>query len=151
MGQMSYNRPIGCMQINSFSGSTVHRIQVKVKPNSKVSLVEEQPDGTWIVRVKATPVDGKANQEVIEVVAKHFGVAKRDVVISVEQRQKQMDLDRSLGPLAERTFAKGIVQCKKQTKEFIVENQLDLTEVNRWLDQLEDSLPFKHLPTIKLT
>lgn len=58
------------------------RIQVKVKPNSKVSSLEALPDGTWVARVKATPVDGKANHELIAIVAEQFGVAKRDVTIS---------------------------------------------------------------------
>lgn len=56
-------------------------VQVKVKPNSRVSLLEEQPDGTWLAQLKSPPVDGKANEELIALVAKHFACRKSDVSI----------------------------------------------------------------------
>ena len=56
-------------------------IQVKVKPNSRVSLLEQQPDGTWLAQLKSPPVDGKANEELIALVAKQFGCRKSEVSI----------------------------------------------------------------------
>jgi uncharacterized protein (TIGR00251 family) len=56
-------------------------IQVKVKPNARVSEIEEQPDGTWLARIKAPPVDGKANAALVALVAEHFGVRKGVVSI----------------------------------------------------------------------
>ena len=56
-------------------------IQVKVKPNSRASGFEEQADGTWLARIKAPPVDGKANVELIELVAERFNVSKGSVLI----------------------------------------------------------------------
>lgn len=56
-------------------------IRVKVKPNARVSVLEEQPEGTWLARIKAPPVDGKANAELIELVAKRFGCARSAVSI----------------------------------------------------------------------
>jgi uncharacterized protein (TIGR00251 family) len=56
-------------------------IQVKVKPNSRVSLLEQQPDGTWLAQVKSPPVEGKANEELIALVAKQFGCRKSEVSI----------------------------------------------------------------------
>jgi uncharacterized protein (TIGR00251 family) len=56
-------------------------LQIKVKPNSRVSGLEEAGDGTWIARVKSPPVDGKANAELVELVAAHFGCRKSAVVI----------------------------------------------------------------------
>ena len=56
-------------------------IQVKVKPNSRASLLEQQEDGTWIAQIKSPPVDGKANEELINLVAKHFGCHKSQVSI----------------------------------------------------------------------
>ena len=56
-------------------------IQVKVKPNSRVSLLERKEDGTWVAQIKSSPVDGKANAELIALVAKHFGCRKSDVTI----------------------------------------------------------------------
>ena len=56
-------------------------IRVKVKPNARVSALEAQPEGTWLARIKAPPVDGKANAELIELVAKRFGCARSAVSI----------------------------------------------------------------------
>jgi uncharacterized protein (TIGR00251 family) len=56
-------------------------IQVKVKPNSRASLLEERDDGTWLAQIKSPPVDGKANEELLALVAKHFGCRKSDVSI----------------------------------------------------------------------
>jgi uncharacterized protein len=56
-------------------------IQVKVKPNAKVSALEHTEDGTWLARIKSPPVDGKANQELISLVAEQFGVRKSAVTI----------------------------------------------------------------------
>jgi len=56
-------------------------IQVKVKPSARVSEIEEQPDGTWLARIKAPPVDGKANAALLALVAEHFGVRKGAVSI----------------------------------------------------------------------
>ena len=56
-------------------------IQVKVKPNSRVSLLEQQPDGTWLAQIKSPPVDGKANEELIALVAKQFGCRKSEASI----------------------------------------------------------------------
>jgi uncharacterized protein YggU (UPF0235/DUF167 family) len=56
-------------------------LQVKVKPRAKASALSQSPDGTWIAKLKARPVDGKANEELIALVADHFGVRKAAVTI----------------------------------------------------------------------
>jgi uncharacterized protein (TIGR00251 family) len=56
-------------------------LQVKVKPNARVSTLEQLPDGSWLAQLKSPPVDGKANQELIALVARHFGRRKSQVVI----------------------------------------------------------------------
>ena len=56
-------------------------IQVRVKPNSRVQSFEQRPDGTWLARVNAPPVDGKANEALIAMVAGHFGLRKAQVSI----------------------------------------------------------------------
>ena len=56
-------------------------IQVKVKPNARVSALAQGEGGTWIARVKAAPIDGKANEELIALVAGHFGCRKSAVSI----------------------------------------------------------------------
>lgn len=56
-------------------------IQIKVKPNSRTSLLEEREDGTWLAYLKSPPVEGKANEELLALVAKHFGCRKSEVTI----------------------------------------------------------------------
>lgn len=56
-------------------------IQIKVKPNSRASLLQQQEDGTWLAHLKSPPVDGKANAELIALVAKHFNCRKSDISI----------------------------------------------------------------------
>ena len=42
-------------------------IQVKVKPNARVSVIEEADNGPWLAQLKSPPVDGKANKELVDV------------------------------------------------------------------------------------
>ncbi len=56
-------------------------IQIKVKPNSRASRLEQHEDGTWSAHLKSPPVDGKANEELISLVAKHFKRPKSEVSI----------------------------------------------------------------------
>lgn len=70
------------------------RLEIAVKPNARASSLEEQPDGTWVARIAAPPVDGKANAALIELVAGHFGLRKAQVIIKVGQggRRKVVEL-----------------------------------------------------------
>jgi uncharacterized protein YggU (UPF0235/DUF167 family) len=56
-------------------------LQVKVKPNSRASALTPAGDGTWLAQLRSPPVDGKANEELIALVAGHFGVARSAVAI----------------------------------------------------------------------
>jgi uncharacterized protein (TIGR00251 family) len=56
-------------------------IRVKVKPNARVALLEETSDGTWIAHVKSPPIDGKANRELLALVAAHFVRPKSQVTL----------------------------------------------------------------------
>ena len=70
-------------------------LQVKVKPRAKVSELSQAADGTWIAHLKSPPVDGKANDELVDLVAQKFqcrkaaitikaGVASRTKLVRVE-------------------------------------------------------------------
>lgn len=56
-------------------------LQVKVKPRAKVSELSQAADGTWIARLKAPPVDGKANQELVRLIAEKFQCSRAAVTI----------------------------------------------------------------------
>jgi uncharacterized protein (TIGR00251 family) len=56
-------------------------IQVKVKPNARVSILEEVGSGLWLAQLKSPPVDGKANKELVTLIARHFACPKSAVSI----------------------------------------------------------------------
>jgi uncharacterized protein (TIGR00251 family) len=56
-------------------------LEVRARPNSRTSALHQEADGTWRAELRSPPVDGKANAELIELVAKHFGVRKAAVSI----------------------------------------------------------------------
>ena len=61
--------------------SSGRTLLVKVKPNARQSSLERLADGSWLAQLKSPPVDGKANAELIELVAKQFGCAKSSVSV----------------------------------------------------------------------
>lgn len=63
--------------MNAAGKATV--ISVKVKPNARVSLLERTAGGAWLAQLKSAPVDGKANDELLALVARHFGCRKSAV------------------------------------------------------------------------
>ncbi|MDZ7963406.1 MAG: DUF167 domain-containing protein [Nostoc sp. DedSLP03] len=69
--------------------------KIKVKPNSKQQKIEEQPDGSLTVYLKSPPVDGKANEELIKLLADKFDVPKSHIRIKsgFSSRQKLMEID----------------------------------------------------------
>jgi len=56
------------------------KIQIKVKPSSKTEELSREGD-SFIVKVKEPPKEDKANQAVIKLLAKHFGVPQSQVMI----------------------------------------------------------------------
>ena len=70
-------------------------LRIKVKPNDRVSALEALADGTWRARLKSPPVDGKANEELIALVADHFRCRKADVTIraGASGRQKLVKVE----------------------------------------------------------
>lgn len=55
------------------------KISVIVKPNSKMESITQAEDGSLIVKVRAPPVDGKANERLIEILAAYFKKPKSSV------------------------------------------------------------------------
>ena len=55
-------------------------IQVKVIPGARKTLVKSEADGLRVY-LNAPPVDGKANEALVDVLAEHFGVRRRQVEI----------------------------------------------------------------------
>jgi uncharacterized protein (TIGR00251 family) len=58
------------------------RLVIKVIPNSSQNeVVGLMSDGTLKVKVTTAPVDGKANEKLIELLSKHFHCSKSAITI----------------------------------------------------------------------
>ena len=62
------------------SGAT-RFLEVKVKTNARVSALHVNEAGAWFAELRSAPIDGKANAELIGLVARHLDVPKARVVI----------------------------------------------------------------------
>ncbi len=62
-------------------GSGALLITVHAKPRSPFSALQRQSDGTWVARLVSPPAEGKANAELVELVARQFGCAKSAVTV----------------------------------------------------------------------
>jgi len=72
-------------------------LRVRVKPNARSSSLEQQPDGTWVAKLKSSPVDGKANRELVALVAERFQCPKAAVIIraGASGRMKLLEVERA--------------------------------------------------------
>lgn len=70
-------------------------IEIKVKPNARASTLEQADDGSWHAQLKSPPVEGKANAELLALVARRFGRAKSAVSIKsgANGRLKRIRID----------------------------------------------------------
>ena len=57
------------------------KVSVRVKPNAKENSIEKLGEGGFVIRVKARPQKGKANQAAAEVLARYFCVSKSQVML----------------------------------------------------------------------
>ena len=65
------------------------RYTVKVIPRAKVNKIVEESQGNLKVHLIAPAVDGKANQALIQALAEHFGVKKRQIKIIRGEKSRQ--------------------------------------------------------------
>lgn len=56
---------------------------IKVKPSSQQQSIKEEADGSLTINLKSPPVDGKANEELIKLLAKKFAVPKSKIMIKL--------------------------------------------------------------------
>lgn len=57
------------------------RITVRVKPNARKNRIELLEDGSYTVSVTVPPVEGKANEQLVELLAEYFEKRKRNITI----------------------------------------------------------------------
>jgi uncharacterized protein len=56
-------------------------IRVTVKPNARSASLVQLSDGSWLAKVLAPAREGRANKELVELIARHFGCVKAAVSI----------------------------------------------------------------------
>ena len=74
----------------------VVRVILRVKPGSKKGpLIETEDDGSLTVFLQQRAVDGAANEGLIEVLAKHYGVSKSRITLEAgfTSRIKRLEVD----------------------------------------------------------
>lgn len=59
----------------------MREIYVQVKPGAARDSVEVLEDGSYVVRLRAKPIDGAANKALIELLSKTLGVPKSRISI----------------------------------------------------------------------
>lgn len=77
-----------------------------VKPKSKVDSISVNPDGSLRIKIKAQPVDGKANEYLVKYLASVFALPKTNIQIitGFTHSHKRIDLE------AEETTIKSILE-----------------------------------------
>jgi uncharacterized protein (TIGR00251 family) len=62
-------------------------LHIKVKPNQRFNSITKIGD-EWIVKIKARPVDGEANEYLVKYIAEKLNIAKSKVVLKKGQTSK---------------------------------------------------------------
>jgi hypothetical protein len=57
------------------------KFKITVKPNARKNEVTRTADGNLVVRVAVPPIEGKANEKVIEVLSEYLNKPKRSISI----------------------------------------------------------------------
>jgi len=70
------------------------KISVRVKPNARKNEVKDLGGGKYSVSVTAPPVDGKANDRLVALLAEYFDKPKRVITIlrGVNAREKIVEI-----------------------------------------------------------
>ena len=75
------------------------RINVHVQPNASRTEISGVMENAIKIRLHAPPVDGKANEALVNFIAEQLKVAKRDVSVShgLSSRQKVIEVRTAMG------------------------------------------------------
>lgn len=69
--------------------------RILVKLFFKQQSIQEEPNGSFTVHLKSPPVDGKANEELIKLLAEKFNLPKSSIRIKsgFSSRQKLVEIE----------------------------------------------------------
>jgi uncharacterized protein (TIGR00251 family) len=69
------------------------KFKITVKPNARKNEVTRTADGNLVVRVAVPPIEGKANEKVIEVLSEYLNKPKRSISIVSGFKGKNMIIE----------------------------------------------------------
>ncbi|MFH1232034.1 MAG: DUF167 domain-containing protein [Planctomycetota bacterium] len=69
-------------------------LNIKVIPRASKNEVKEESTGQYKIYLTAPPIDGKANDALIEILASHFHIAKQQIKIvrGLKSRHKIVEI-----------------------------------------------------------
>lgn len=69
------------------------QIRVKAKPGAKTDSITWTPEGVWLVKIKAPPIDGKANDYMVKFLAQCLKLRQNQITIKSGQTSKLKTLE----------------------------------------------------------
>jgi len=71
------------------------KIKAKIKLKAKEEKCEKIGENNFVIFVKNAPIEGRANEAIIKILAKYFNVAKLRIKIisGLKSRQKIIEID----------------------------------------------------------
>lgn len=63
-------------------------LNIRVIPRSSKNEIRQMADGSFKIKLTTAPVEGQANEALIELLSKEFGVAKSGIRIVKGERSK---------------------------------------------------------------
>jgi uncharacterized protein (TIGR00251 family) len=87
------------------------RLRLRVQPGARrTALLQRMPGGEWKVAVSAPPLDGRANDAVVELVSELLGVRRAQVklVRGASARSKVVEVEGVSADAAETRLAKAL-------------------------------------------
>ena len=73
------------------------QIRVKAKPGSKTNSITWTPEGLWLIKIKAPPIDGKANDCLIKFLAQTLKLRQNQITLKsgLTSKIKYLELEDS--------------------------------------------------------
>ena len=101
--------------VNETSDSFLIEFDVKAKPAARVEKISVGESGELIIQTRAKPVDGEANQTIIEIISDLIGIPKSHVEIIRGDKSK----NKRIKLLVEITANKNVDYFKKKINELL--------------------------------
>lgn len=80
------------------------QIRVKAKPGSKTDSITWTPEGIWLVKIKAPPIDGKANDYLIKFLAQCLKLRQNQIAIKSGHTSKLKTIELEDSPVVVKFF-----------------------------------------------